>query len=332
MSKNRVLSGIRPTGQLHIGNYFGAVNQFVELQNSGNECFFFVADLHALTTINKSFDLRGSTVEIVRSYLACGIDPELSTIYCQSALPEIPYLTTLLGMMTSEAWLRRCTTYKEKAEKQETASLGLLSYPVLMASDILIVNAETVPVGHDQLQHLEMTRDIAMKFNTNFGEVFNLPKAQMLKSIRVPGLDGSGKMGKSDGNTIGLFEDPKSIIKKVKAATTDLGPVQGSEMSPEIKNLFFIMELCCPNEVQVMYRRMYDNLEQKFYGSMKADIAKHLVEFLAPIQENYNSPKCSPDAAMEVLHEGYKKVKPIAEEVFNNAYEKFNLFTDIPIK
>lgn len=327
MQKKRILSGIRPTGDLHIGNYFGAVRQFVELQNQGHECFFFVADLHALTTISKPTDLRGATIEIVRSYLACGLDPAKSTIYCQSCLPEIPYLSTLLGMATSESWLRKCTTFKEKSEKQEIVSLGLLSYPVLMATDILIVNSNIVPVGHDQLQHLEMTRDIAQKFNTTFGEVFAMPEARLMQAIRVPGLDGSGKMGKSDGNTISLFENPKSIIKKIKSAKTDLGPVAGQSMSPEICNLFFLMDLCCPPEVVSTYREKYNNLEQKFYGAMKQDLADYTVKFLEPFRDRYHSPECSAEAAADVLAQGRDKARPVASEVFASAYEKFSLFT-----
>ncbi|MBI5047364.1 MAG: hypothetical protein HZB54_00230 [Deltaproteobacteria bacterium] len=149
--RKRILSGIRPTGQIHLGNYFGAIRQFVELQNEDEDCLFFVADLHALTTLNSPQGIDQNTVHVVKCYLACGLDPDRSLIYRQSDIPEIPYLSTLLGMITPDALLRRCTTFKDKAQKQETVSLGLLSYPVLMAADILIADAEIIPVGEDQL-------------------------------------------------------------------------------------------------------------------------------------------------------------------------------------
>ena len=191
--KKVVLSGIRPTGSLHLGNYFGAIIQFLELQKAGANCYYFVADLHALTSIQKKDSLQKNTLEIVKSYIACGIDPEKALIYKQSDILEIPYLTTILSAITPEGLLRRCTTFKDKAAKEEIVSLGLLSYPVLMAADILIVRSSLVPVGEDQLQHLEITRDIAQKFNHLFGEVFTIPKAQVMKSIRVPVWMAAGK-------------------------------------------------------------------------------------------------------------------------------------------
>ncbi|KAK3586167.1 hypothetical protein CHS0354_013117 [Potamilus streckersoni] len=308
---------------LHLGNYLGAVRQFVQMQNAGNECFFFVADLHALTTASSAepADIGSASC---RNY------PAGSVMYCQSSVPYIPYLSALLGMITSESWLRKCTTFKDKAAKQETVSLGLLSYPVLMASDILIVNSHIVPVGHDQLQHLEMARDIAEKFNRDFGDVFVLPSAVLMDSIRVPGLDGSGKMGKSDGNTIGLFEDPKSIRKKVLSAVTDMGPQQGVPMGNEMRNLYYIMELCSPPDVYADYKARYERCEQKFYGELKKQLAEDIIRLTEPFRERYNSPECSVQAARDVLKDGEKRVLPIAKDVFAKAYEKFRLFSARP--
>lgn len=314
----RVLSGIRPTGDLHLGNYLGAVRQFVELQEKASECLFFVADLHALTTIKEPKEIDRHTVNVTRSYLACGLDPDKSIIYRQSDIPEIPYLATLLGMIAPESLLRRCTTFKDKAQKQETVSLGLLSYPVLMAADILIARPQVVPVGEDQLQHLEIIRDIATRFNHHFcdgEEVLVLPQARMLNAIRVPGLDGSGKMGKSDGNTIDLIEDPKSVTKKVMSAVTDMGPEKGKPMSPEMQNLYYLMELCSPADVYQEYLNKYNNAEQRFYGGLKKQLAQDIVAMLEPIRERYHSAECSEARARDILATNPPRVRPVAQEV-----------------
>ena len=273
-----VLSGIRPTGSLHLGNYFGAIIQFLELQKAGANCYYFVADLHALTSIQKKDSLQKNTLEIVKSYIACGIDPEKALIYKQSDILEIPYLTTILSAITPEGLLRRCTTFKDKAAKEEIVSLGLLSYPVLMAADILIVGSSLVPVGEDQLQHLEITRDIAQKFNHLFGEVFTIPKAQVMKSIRVPSLDGSGKMGKSDNNTVSLLDSPETILKKVMSAKTDLGPEKGKEMSETMKNFYTIMKLCSNEETYQEYLSKYNRGEQKFYAENRKISTKNTIQ------------------------------------------------------
>lgn len=326
--RKRVLSGIRPTGNLHLGNYLGAVKQFVELQEQNLECLFFVADLHALTTLNKPDVIDQNTVHVIQCYLACGLDPDKSLIYRQSDVPEIPYLATLLGMITPEPLLRRCTTFKDKAHKQETVSLGLLSYPVLMAADILIAEAEIVPVGEDQLQHLEIVRDIAKKFNHNFGkgkEILKLPKARELNAIRVPGLDGSGKMGKSEGNTIDLIEDPKSIRKKVLAAKTDAGPVKGQEMSQEMKNLYYLMELCSSEETYAEYLEMYNKGEQKFYGKFKKQLADDIIAMLEPIRERYKSEVCSEERVRGILRLNKDRLSPIAGRVLRSVQNTFGL-------
>lgn len=324
----RVLSGIRPTGNLHLGNYLGAVKQFVELQEQDLECLFFVADLHALTTLNKPEQIDKNTVHVIRSYLACGLDPDKSLIYRQSDVPEIPYLATLLGMITPEPLLRRCTTFKDKAEKQESVSLGLLAYPVLMAADILIAEAEIVPVGEDQLQHLEIVRDIARKFNSNFGkgeEILKLPEARRLNAIRVPGLDGTGKMGKSEGNTIDLTEEPDSIRTKVMAAKTDMGPVKGQEMSQEMKNLYYLMKLCSSKETYNEYMEMHNNGEQKYYGKLKNQLAEDIIKMLTLIRERYYSDACSEEKVRSILCISKDRLRPLAGKVLQSVQSTFGL-------
>lgn len=320
----KILSGIRPTGKIHLGNYLGAIKQIVDLQQQ-NECLFFVADLHALTTADERFDVDSNVIEVVRSYLACGVDPEKSIIYRQSDVPQIPYLASLLNMITPDGLLRRCTTFKDKAAKQQTVSAGLLTYPVLMAADILIMEADVVPVGEDQLQHLEIARDIAQKFNFHFADVLTLPRAREMEAIRVPGLDGSGKMGKSDGNTIDLIEDPKSVMKKVKSAVTDMGPVEGEPMPESMENLYYLMKMISSADTYAHYKDMYDRCEQKFYGGMKKQLAEDMVALLEPIRERYHSPECSEERVREILDANVAKVLPTAERVLDNVQRGFGL-------
>ena len=320
--RNRV-----PTGSLHLGNYFGAIIQFLELQKAGANCYYFVADLHALTSIQKKDSLQKNTLEIVKSYIACGIDPEKALIYKQSDILEIPYLTTILSAITPEGLLRRCTTFKDKAAKEEIVSLGLLSYPVLMAADILIVRSSLVPVGEDQLQHLEITRDIAQKFNHLFGEVFTIPKAQVMKSIRVPSLDGSGKMGKSDNNTVSLLDSPETILKKVMSAKTDLGPEKGKEMSETMKNFYAIMKLCSNEETYQEYLSKYNRGEQKFYAAMKKQLAEDIIQLTAPIKEKYHSDACADDKIVQLLADNAQKVRSGSKNLLAKVREKVGIFS-----
>lgn len=314
---------MRPTGMLHIGNYFGAIRQFLAYQNQDCERYYFVADLHALTTSEGPENVHADSIEIVRGYLACGLDPNISSIYKQSAITKIPYFATLLGMFTSESWLRKCTTFKEKAAKQEVVSLGLLSYPVLMAADILIMAANLVPVGHDQLQHLEMARDIALRFNHLYQGTLVLPDAIKMAAIRVPGLDGKGKMGKSDNNFIGLFEEPKTIEKKVMAAVTDSG-TEGKGMSQALQNIFQLLTLIEAKQEVEKYQELYESGERKFYGELKKALSQRMIEFLTPFRLNYQQ-KASVQLAEEVLRAGAEKANPIAEQTFAGAFKRFQL-------
>lgn len=323
--KEIVLSGIRPTGRLHLGNYFGAIKQFLQLQNSSKQCYYFVADLHSLTTIQKKIDLKQRTLEIVKSYIACGIDPEKAILYRQSDILVIPLLANILAMITPDSLLRRCTTFKDQSSKLNSVSLGLLSYPVLMAADILVVNSNIVPVGEDQLQHLEIVRDIVQRFHYLYGEVFVLPQAQQLFSIRVPSLDGSGKMGKSDNNTIDLLDDEQTIIKKVKSAKTDIGPEVGKPMSQEMKYFYELLKLCTSAETYQEYWQKYQSGEQKFYANMKAQLARDIIRFTEPIKERYYGSECKDEKVIEILRENAKKVNQIGAELFSKVQEKIGI-------
>ncbi len=323
MTKQRILSGVRPTGMLHLGNYWGAIKQFIDFEAQDVDRFYFVADLHALTTArDNSLDLAAASIEIIKGYLACGVDPEKSCIYRQSSIDKIPYLAQLFGMFTSEAWLRRCTTYKEQSSKQQVPSLGLLGYPVLMAADILIINANQVPVGHDQLQHLEMTRDIAEKFNNQYGELFAMPAALKLNAIRLQGLSGKGKMSKSENNYIGLFEEPAVITKKIKSAVTDSG-TPTKEMAQSTKNLYALLKLHSPKAVYDEYLERYKKGDEKFYGALKNDLAKYVVEMLDPMRQKYNSIKSS--YVHEILEAGKKRANLIAEQTFSEVLKRMKI-------
>lgn len=286
-----VLSGIRSTGNLHLGNYFGALQNFVKMQEEYN-CYFFVADLHSLTTHPKPADLHNNVKQILAEYLASGIDPEKSTLYVQSDVPEIPELYLLMNMNAYIGELERTTTFKEKIRKQpENVNAGLLTYPVLMATDIIIHNAHKVPVGKDQEQNLEMTRKFAKRFNHMYGvEYFNMPDPFNFgkELIKVPGLDGAGKMGKSDGNGIYLSEEPESIRKKVMRAVTDSGPEKENQEKPEaIKNLFYLMELMSAPDTYAYFNEQYNKCSIR-YGDMKKQLAEDIVAFTSPFRERIN--------------------------------------------
>ena len=283
-----VVSGIRPTGNLHLGNYFGAVRAFVEMQQQYN-CFFFIADWHSLTTHPHPDDIIRSTNTILAEYLACGIDPEQATIYVQSDVREVLELYLYLNMNAYLGELERTTSFKDKARQQpDNVNAGLLTYPSLMAADILIHKAVKVPVGKDQEQNMEMARKFARRFNTIYGvDFFTEPQSFSLgaKALKVPGLDGSGKMGKSEGNAIYLIDDEKTISKKVMRAVTDSGPTEPNSEKPEaIQNLFTLMEIVSTPEVYQHYNGLYNDCAIR-YGDMKKQLAADINAFCAPIRE-----------------------------------------------
>jgi tryptophanyl-tRNA synthetase len=283
-----VLSGIRPTGNLHLGNYFGAVQSFVKLQDE-YRCFFFIADWHSLTTHPRPENIRQSVKTILAEYLACGIDPERATIYVQSDVREVVELYLYLNMNAYLGELERVTSFKEKVRKQpDNINAGLLTYPSLMAADILIHKAHKVPVGKDQEQNMEMARRFARRFNTIYGvEYFPEPASFHLsdKALKVPGLDGSGKMGKSEGNAIYLADDEKTIRKKVMKAVTDSGPaVRNSEKPQPVANLFAMMEIVSSKDAYDYFNEKYNACEIR-YGDMKKQLAEDINAFCVPIRE-----------------------------------------------
>ena len=285
---DRVVSGIRPTGHLHIGNYYGAMRSFLEMQDQ-YDCYFFIADWHSLTTHPRPSDIVQDTDTVLAEYLACGLDPNKVVLYRQSDVPEVLELYLYLNMNAYLGELQRTTTFKEKARKQpNNVNAGLLTYPTLMAADILLQRATKVPVGKDQEQNMEMARRFARRFNTIYGvEYFTEPIswAFMSKPIKVPGLDGSGKMGKSEGNAIYLYEDEKSMTKKVMRAVTDAGPtVPNSKPSDPVENLFTILDLVSTPETIAYFRHSYADCSIR-YGDLKKQLATDLVAATAPIRE-----------------------------------------------
>ena len=289
MSKPIVVSGIRPTGNLHLGNYFGAVRSFLKMQQDYN-CYFFIADIHSLTTHPTPGNLQAGVKQVLAEYLACGIDPELATIFIQSDVTEVVELYTFLNMNAYLGELERTTSFKDKARSNpENVNAGLLTYPVLMAADIIIHKAQFVPVGKDQEQNLEMARKFAGRFNRMYNnELFPLPQPFTFDGgdmIKVPGLDGSGKMGKSEGNGIFLFEDPKDIRKKVMRAVTDAGPTDpNSHKADAVENLFTLLKIVSTSDVLAHYEAAYNNCEIR-YGDLKKQLAEDIIAFTSPIRE-----------------------------------------------
>jgi tryptophanyl-tRNA synthetase len=283
-----VLSGIRSTGNLHLGNYFGALKNFIKMQEQNN-CYFFIADYHSLTTYPTPDNLHQSVKSVLSEYLACGLDPEKSAIYVQSDVREIPELYLLLNMNAYVGELERTTSFKDKVRTQaENVNAGLLTYPVLMAADILIHKSHKVPVGKDQEQNLEMARKFAKRFNHMY-KVDYFPEPQPYNFgealVKVPGLDGSGKMGKTAGNGIYLIDEDKAIQKKVMRAVTDSGPTElNSPLSEPIRNLFTLMSLVSTEDTIEFFKEKYASCEIR-YGDMKKQLAEDIIQFISPIRK-----------------------------------------------
>ncbi len=319
-----VLSGIRSTGNLHLGNYFGAVRNFVKMQHE-NRCFFFVADYHALTTHPKPENLHENIKIVLSEYLAAGLDPEVATLYVQSDVPEIIELYLLLNMNAYVGELERTTTFKEKVRKQpENVNAGLLTYPVLMCSDIIIHQADKVPVGKDQEQNLEMARKFAKRFNHMYGvEYFTLPEPYNFGEdlIKVPGLDGTGKMGKSEGNGLYLADEPEVIRKKVMRAVTDAGPQKpNSPMSEPIANLFYLLELLSTPDTVRHFRDRYNDCTIR-YGDLKKQLAEDIIQFTTPIRKRINEIYGDADYLRKVVKMGAEKARESASKTLRDVRE-----------
>lgn len=313
----RVLSGIRSTGNLHLGNYFGALRNFIRMQEE-NDCFFFIADFHSLTTHPTPENLYENTRQVLIEYLAAGLDPEKCTLYIQSDVPEIPEFYLLMNMNAYLGELERCTTFKEKARKQpDNVNAGLLTYPVLMAADILIHRAAKVPVGKDQEQHLEMARNFAKRFNFMYKTEYLIePVAYNFgqELIKIPGLDGSGKMGKSENNAINLADAPEVIRKKVMKAVTDSGPVEpGKPMAESVANLFAIMKVISAETTYNHFLEQYNNCSIR-YGDMKKQLAEDIVAFTTPIRDKITELSSNNDYLKKVARMGADKARTSASE------------------
>ena len=312
----RVLSGIQPTGRPHWGNYFGAIRQYIQLQED-NDGFYFIADLHALTTVRDADELRQYTIDTALDLLALGLDPAKATLFVQSHVPEISELCWLLLTGTPMGLLQRCVAYKEKAEKGLPADAGLFTYPVLQAADILGYDSEIVPVGADQVQHIEVCRDIAAKFNHQYGETFVLPKAKTLDdSAKVPGTDGE-KMSKSYNNTLPLFGEEKKIRKQIMRITTDSRPMEDPK-EPDDDHLFQLYRLfAAPSQVDEMaalYRRGGFG-----YGEVKKALAEVSEEYFRQARERRGELENNLDYVHETLNQGAQRARQIAGDVLHRA-------------
>ncbi len=316
----RVLSGIQPSGPLHLGNYFGAIRQFLELQAGENEVFIFVANYHALTSVRDAAQMRDYTDDVVVTLLALGIDPEQVTLFVQSDVPETTELAWLLTSLTPMGWLEKCVSYKDKIQQGIPAEHGLFAYPVLQAADILLYDADLVPVGQDQKQHLEITRDIAERFNHTYGETFKLPDPYILAAVSVvPGTDGR-KMSKSYGNTIDIFDDPKLITKKCKRLVTD--SKQPDEAGDPAKidefSLFQLFQLFAPTDEWAEIKRRY--LEGGLgYGEVKGRLAELIIEQFAEARERREDLLAHPDKITAVRESGAARARVAARQVLDRA-------------
>ncbi len=343
--KEVVLSGIRATGNLHLGNYYGALSKFVRMQDDFDS-MFFIADLHALTTHPDPATLHGNVKNIIAEYLAAGLDPEKSTIFVQSDVPEVSELYLLLNMHVGIGELMRTASFKDKARKQlgikteategdiereiigtnsnKRVNAGLLTYPTLMAVDILIQKANKVPVGKDQEQHLELTRRFARRFNSFYGvDLFPEPENFNFgdHAVKVPGLDGSGKMGKSEGNCIYLIDDEKTLRKKVMRAVTDEGPKEpNSPVSQPVENLLTLMELTSTPEIVQHYRDAYADCSIR-YGDMKKQLAEDILKVTLPIRERILDIQNNDEYIARVVRQGAEKARERASKTLAEARE-----------
>lgn len=318
----RVLSGIQPTGRPHWGNFFGAIAQYIDLQQE-NDGFYFIADLHALTTIRDAATLRQNTLDAALDLLALGLDPEKATLFVQSTVPEVTELTWLLMTGTPMGLLERCHAYKEKKAKGLTADAGLFTYPVLMAADILAYDSQLVPVGQDQVQHIEVCRDVAGVFNHQFGETFVLPKAKTLEhGAKVPGTDGQ-KMSKSYDNTLPLFGDVKSIRKQIMRIVTDSRAMEDAK-EPDEDHLFQLYRLfASPSDVETMaalYRRGGFG-----YGEIKKAVADASEAYFADARARRIDLEKNLDYVHEVLHRGSQRARSVAASVVARAKQACGL-------
>ncbi|MCE5186847.1 MAG: tryptophan--tRNA ligase [Planctomycetaceae bacterium] len=318
----RVLSGIQPSGKLHIGNYFGAMRQHLQLQ-ADNEAFYFIADYHALTSNPQPEAIRQRTLDVAMDYMTLGLDPEKTVFWRQSDVPQVTELTWLLSCVTPMGLLQRCTSFKDKVEQGLSPNHGLFAYPVLQAADILIFDSNVVPVGQDQKQHIEVTRDIAVKFNQMYGETLVLPDEHILKSVAVvPGIDGR-KMSKSYDNTIEIFESEAGIKKKVMRIKTDSTPVEAPK-NPDTCNAYALLKLVASPEELAHWRKRY--LEGGMgYGEVKKRVVELLQEYFRPYRQKRQDLEKDPAYIEKVLTEGARRARAVAEKTLARVREVMGL-------
>ena len=318
----RVLSGIQPSGRLHIGNYFGAMRQHIQMQQN-NDCFFFIADYHALTSSQSPNDIAEFTLNVAMDYIALGLDTDRTVFWRQSDVPEVTELTWLLSCVTPMGLLQRCTSYKDKVAQGLSPSHGLFAYPVLQAADILIYKSDVVPVGADQKQHIEITRDIAGYFNNTYGEVFVLPNDYIIESVAVvPGIDGR-KMSKSYGNTIEMFEAEKNIKNKVMKIVTDSTPVEAPK-NPEKCNVFALLKLFASAEEIKQWEERYRKGPMG-YGEAKKRLVELIVEHFRPYRQKRTELENNPDYVRELLAKGARRARAVADVTLEQARKAVGL-------
>jgi len=305
----RILSGIQPSGKLHIGNYFGAMRQHLQLQ-AEHSCFYFIADYHALTSNPAPDEIIGNTLDVAMDYMALGLDTEKTVFWRQSDVPEVTELTWLLSCVTPMGLLQRCTSYKDKVAQGLSPNHGLFAYPVLQAADILIYKSDLVPVGADQKQHIEVTRDIAMRFNNTYGEVFTIPEDHIIESVAVvPGIDGQ-KMSKSYGNTIEIFEQPDSVRKKIMKIVTDSTPVEEPK-DPDKCNIFALLRLVASLDELKDWENKYRS-GGIGYGEAKKRLAELIIEHFEPFRQKRAELENNIDSVKKVLADGAGRAKVVA--------------------
>ncbi len=329
MKNEIVVSGIRSTGNLHLGNYFGAMQNYVKMQDQ-YECYFFVADYHSLTTHPDAKELKNNVYKVLAENIACGLNPEKVTLYAQSDIPEIPELYLMLNMLAYKGELEKTASFKEKARAQpDNINAGLLTYPTLMSADILIHKGKYVPVGKDQEQHLEMARNFAQRFNYRYGETFPEPIAFNFGTslIKIQSLDGQGKMSKSENEnaTIYLNDSDELILKKIKKAKTDQGPTEPNSPMPDyIENLFLLMKLVCHEDKYLKYLNDYNQCNIR-YGDMKSDLGNDMVQFIKPIREKTIELKQDETYIKRILKIGQEKARASASKTIQEARKKMGI-------
>ncbi len=318
----RVLSGIQPSGRLHIGNFFGAIRQHLKLQ-ADHDCFYFIADYHALTSNPSPADVAQHTLDVTMDYIALGLDTEKTVFWRQSDVPEVTEFTWLLSCVTPMGLLQRCTSFKDKVAQGLSPNHGLFAYPVLQAADILIYNSNLVPVGADQKQHIEVTRDIALRFNNAYGEILTIPQEYIIESVAVvPGTDGR-KMSKSYGNTIEIFEPEKNVKKKIMRIVTDSTPVEEPK-DPDKCNVFALLKLVASTDELAQWEKRYRGGGMG-YSQAKKRLAELMIDYFKPFREKRTELENNIDYVKKVLADGAERAKSVAGATLARARDAVGL-------